>query len=460
MDSGTLADAFDYVRQRQLPIHSLVVVRNGYVVLDAYFYPFQKGQVHDTASVTKSVTSTLVGIAFGRGKLSGVRQPVLAFFPKRTVAHRDLRKGRISIENLLSMTSGLDCRFRPHEITLAEMMQSRDWVQFMLDLPMVAEPGSRFEYCSGGMHLLSGVISRITGGSALQFARGELFQPLGITDFVWPSDPNGLTYGWGDLHLRPGDMAKLGYLWLNQGRWENQQILPAEWLQAATQPHSRADWGDQYGYGFWVRPERTPPMFEALGRGSQRISVVPGLNLVVVFVGGAFEPGEIGDFIGRALKSDTPLPENPVAASRLAAAVKSAAQPPPARSTPPEPPTAKAISGCTYLLETNPLGLKSFSFTFAGGHQAHARLEFADGHVEQRPIGMDGVPRLSLGRFGLPVALQGSWQGQTTFVFDYDEVANINSYRFSLRFNGRIVSVDVHERSGLVEAQFQGRSSN
>lgn len=218
MDSEKLALAFDYVRLHQIPIHSLLIVRNGYVVLDAYFFPFQAGQMHDAASVTKSVTSTLIGIAIAEHKLNSVQQPVLSLFPERKFDNHDNRKNRITIEHLLSMTSGLDCHVDHGEITLREMMQSKDWVQFMLDRPIVAEPGSKFEYCSGGMHLLSGIISQSTGTSALQFARRELFRPLGIDDIGWPSDPQGVSYGWGDLHLHPRDMAKIGYLWLNKGR--------------------------------------------------------------------------------------------------------------------------------------------------------------------------------------------------------------------------------------------------
>ncbi len=213
MDSEVLAQAFDYVRQNQIPIHSLLIVRNGYVVLDAYFYPFQEGLVHDGASMTKSITSTLIGIAIGEHKLSSVRQGVLSLFPGRNIANRDERKGRMAVEDLLTMTSGLDCHVDHGEITLREMMQSKDWVQFMLDLPMLAGPGSKFEYCSGGMHLLSGIISQSTGTSALEFARRELFQPMGIDDVIWPSDPQGVSFGWGDLHLQPRDMAKIGYLW-------------------------------------------------------------------------------------------------------------------------------------------------------------------------------------------------------------------------------------------------------
>jgi len=456
MDSEVLARALDYIRQHQIPIHSWLIVRNGYVVLDAYFFPFQEGLVHDGASMTKSITSTLIGIAIGEHQLSSVRQPVLSLFPRRSIANREGRKDRMTVEDLLTMTSGLDCHVDQAEITLREMRESKDWVQFMLDLPMVAEPGSKFEYCSGGMHLLSGIISQTTGSSELELARRELFQPLGIEDVIWPSDPQGVSTGWGDLHLRPRDMAKIGYLWLHHGRWEGRQIVPPEWMQAATQGHSHPGRENvEYGYGFWVYPQRNPSEYEALGRGGQRITVMPADNRVVVFTGGEFEPGDIGKFIGESIKSLGPLPENPAGDARLAVAVSAAARPPEVSATP----LFKDISGRKYMVEANPRGLKSFSLTFSGPSEAVVHLELTDGRVEERPLGLDGAPRLSPGgRFGLPVALQGRWENNRTFVFDYDEVANINSYRYRLTFVHDDVSIEVSEKTGLVEAKFQGKS--
>jgi len=457
MDSTVLARAFDYVRQNHIPIHSLLIVRNGYVVLDAYFYPFQEGQVHDGASMTKSITSTLIGIALGEHKLKNVHQPVLSLFPGLSIANRDERKDRMTVEDLLTMTSGLDCHVDHGEITLREMRESKDWLKFMLDRAMAAEPGSKFEYCSGGMHLLSGIISQTTGASALEFARRELFQPLSIEDVIWPFDPQGVSNGWGDLHLRPRDMAKIGYLWLHQGRWEGQQIVPAEWVQAATQVHShpgREDVG--YGYGFWVYLQRNPVEYEALGRGGQRITVTPAENRIVVCTGGGFEPGDVGKFIGESIKSNQPLPENPAGLARLAAEVSAAARPPEAHTVP----ASEAISGSRFVTEINPLGLKSFSLIFSGDKEAVAHLQFVDGRVEERPLGLDGVARLSPGgRFGLPVALQGRWENTSTFVFDYDEVANINCYHYRLTFEGDRVSIEVSERTGLLDAKFHGKSA-
>ena len=462
MDSEVLAEAFDEIRRRRIAIHSLTIVRDGYLVLDAYFWPFQDNLLHDMASVTKSVTSTLVGVAIGQQKLNGVTQPVTEVLGSPTTANLDSRKKRLTVEHLLTMTSGLDCHQQQDEITLTQMRGSSDWIGFMFDLPMVAEPGALYEYCSGGMHLLSGIITKVTGASALDFARHTLFGPLGIADSAWPADSQGISHGWGDLHLQPRDMAKIGYLWLRGGQWENRQLVPADWMRAAVKVHSRPGPSSEpgYGYGLWIYPDRSPPIFEGLGRGGQRISVVPAKNLVVVFTGGEFEPGDIGQFIGRAIKSDRALPENSAGAARLAAAMRAATEPPAARPVISVPTLAGVISGRTYALDANPFDLKSFSLTFSGGATAQLQLKLVDRLDGPRAVGLDGVPRISPdGRFGLPVAVNGAWESDSTFILDYDEVGNITKRRFRLSFDDRGTSVELSDRSEPLGAeQYRGRA--
>ncbi|MCX2863725.1 serine hydrolase [Paucibacter sp. PLA-PC-4] len=460
LDSDSLADAFDYVRDHDTRIHSLTIVRNGHIVLDAYFWPFHNGQLHDVASVTKSVTTTLAGIAAGQGAFAGLSQPLTSIFSGRAIAKLDDRKKRLSLIHLMSMSSGLDCQAAHGEITLGQMRQSKDWTQFMLDRSMIDEPGSRFEYCSGGMHLLSAAITKATGFSALDFARRELFSPLGISNVTWPADSQGVSYGWGDLRLEPRDMAKLGYLWLNNGRWEDRQIIPKGWMQAAIQAQARPPYMDQkYGYGFWLHTSRRPSEFEAVGRGGQRITVVPEKNIVVVFTGGQFEPGEIGAFIGRALKADQPLPENPSGTARLAAAVREAAMPRLAASY--VPPLAKSVSGRRYILAANPLNLKSFVLTLSDAPGPQLELEVGDLRDGPRPIGLNGVPRLSSGGpSGLPVAVMGTWERENIFFIEYNEVGGINTYRLRLRFTGDDVDVTLSERSQVIpSARFRGTSA-
>jgi len=473
-DSEALASALNTIRERKIPIHSLLIERNGYLILDTYFFPFKEGEQHDMASATKSVTSTLIGLAIGEGRLTGVEQRVLSVFSDRPVSYRDARKERLTIEDLLTMRSGLDCHFDHGELTLNQMRASAHWVPFMLNLPMANNPGSTWVYCSGGMHVLSGIVSKVTGRSAFAFAQEKLFAPLGIRDASWPSDPDGVSDGWGDLHLWPRDMARIGYLWLHWGMWEGRQIVPASYLHAAAQPHSHAP---EYGYGFWVYQNRRPAIFtnlgsvfEAQGRGGQRIWVIPEKNMVVVTTGGGFEPADVGALVFPALKSDSRLPPNPRGGARLAAASRAAVKPPLPHPAEPLPSLARWISGKVYSLNKNGLGLKRLSLSFSGALPTLS-LETVDGRRETRPVGFDGVPRvspslnmrppatstLSIDGYGRSnVAVSGAWEDDHTLVLDYDTVGNINDYQMRLVFRDRQMEVKLHERTGLIDESIQG----
>ena len=156
MDSKLLAEGLDFLKEHreEYHLHSLLVIRHGYIVADVYFHPFAPGMMHDLASVTKSFTATLLGIAIDKDYIESVQQPVLDFFPERTIANLDADKEAITVEDLLTMRSGFECINRPTEVTLFQMMESPDWIQFTLDLPMAEAPGTRFIYCSSNSHLL------------------------------------------------------------------------------------------------------------------------------------------------------------------------------------------------------------------------------------------------------------------------------------------------------------------
>ncbi|GAJ10864.1 unnamed protein product, partial [marine sediment metagenome] len=199
MDSAVLAKAVDFLQEKKkdFNVHSILIIRNGYMVMDAYFYPFTQASLHDLASVTKSFTSTLIGIAINEGYIESVAEPVLEFFPERTIANVDANKEGMTLEDLLTMRSGFECINRPTEVTLFQMMGSPDWIQFTLDLPMVETPGRQWVYCSPNPHLLSGIIREVSGMSALEFAEEHLFSPLGISGVDWTYGPGGNNMGVG-----------------------------------------------------------------------------------------------------------------------------------------------------------------------------------------------------------------------------------------------------------------------
>lgn len=470
VDAAQLAAAMDFLREERLPIHSLFIARHGYAVLDASFYPFTPDSLHDVASVTKSVTSTLIGIAIDKGFIKDVQQPVLGLFPGRTAANREPQKDAISLEHLLTMTSGLECVNSPTEVTLFNMMASPDWVQFMLDLPMAYDPGAQFDYSSGGVHLLSGVIRETTGEGAMAFARQHLFAPLGIQDAIWPLDPKGEdNHGWGDLKLRPRDMAKLGFLFLHEGRWNDRQVVSADWVRAATEKHvpTNSIPHGHYGYLWWIRDSGA---FSALGRGGQRIYVLPEQDLVVVVTAGAGGPAEgkldefLTTYILPAVRSTTPLPENPGAVARLEAQVRQAAVGSAApKRVPRLPKLAKQISGLRFAFDANPFGISGFRLCF-NKKSAEAAFELAEGRAPsphrtiRYAVGLDDVYRTSPGREGFPAAAKGYWKNDREFVIDLDEIGNINHWHITLTFEGDRLTATLRERTGLGQTKLMGRS--
>ena len=232
MDSQMLAGMVDEINERKMKVHSLLVIRNGYLVSETYFDDFQPDTRHHLQSVTKSFISTLIGIAIDQGYLTGADQRVIDLFLESAIANLDNQKQDMTLEDLLTMRSGLDCQ--EGDIDYQAITKSPDGAKYMLDKPMIETPGSRWNYCSGGYHVLSAIIQQSTGKNALDFAEQNLFKPLGISNVVWPADKAGnSTGGWG-LQLTPRDMAKLGYLYLRGGQWDGQQIVSSEWAKSCS----------------------------------------------------------------------------------------------------------------------------------------------------------------------------------------------------------------------------------
>lgn len=282
MNSETLADMMELLQRQKLAIDSITIIRNGYMVLDAYNHPFKQNTKHIIHSCTKSITSTLVGIAIDKGYIKDVNQPVLTIFPDLTPDESNAHKQAMTIEHLLMMATGLKCQdsYLYGWRGLWEMHQSADWVQYMLDLPMMEVPGTRFEYCNGATFLLSAIIQKTTGMKTLDFAKKHLFGPLGIKDVKWRSNPQGIDFGYGDMWLNPHDMAKIGWLFLKKGRWADRQIISEKWVKVATKKHISSTIFEGYGYQWWVDPFG---FYVAVGFRGQFIFVLPAHNLVVVF---------------------------------------------------------------------------------------------------------------------------------------------------------------------------------
>ena len=247
MDSTLLAQMLEQISANQTNLHSVLVIRNGYLVAEAYFQPYTAQTREHVQSITKSVIGALVGVAVQDEKIKSADETVLSYFPNRVIANSSREKESIRLKHLLSMSSGLDCQ----EFSSAPTMeQTSGWVQFMLDRPVTATPGKVFGYCNGNAHLLSAILEKSTSLKAREYANQKLFSPLGIRTVEaldWGADPQGFTIGGYGLHLTPAELAKFAFLSLHNGKWDGQQILPAGWVTASTTQAVQKEDGSGYG---------------------------------------------------------------------------------------------------------------------------------------------------------------------------------------------------------------------
>jgi len=229
------------------------------------------------------------------------------------------------------MASGLKCRdsYLYRWVGLTEMRNSSDWAQYVLDLPMSEAPGEKFEYCNGVSYLLSVIIQNTTKMKTLDFARKHLFGPLDIVDVGWATSSQGVDIGYGEMWLKPHDMAKFGWLFLNKGRWEKKQIVPSAWVEVSTRGHIDATLFDQYGYQWWVD---SAGFYMAVGYKGQFIFVVPEKKIVVVFTSDLVDSdfyiprGLLQNYIIPAAEAVKPLPPKIAEQARLDSIVKSVAK--------------------------------------------------------------------------------------------------------------------------------------
>lgn len=281
-------------------IGSVLVSQHGKMVYEAYFEG-DAMTLRDTRSATKSITSTLVGIAIQEKKLSGVDARILDLLPERArkVQNPDPRKAKITVEDFLTMSSALECddwndASRGNE---ERMYIIEDWAQFILDLPIrgrlrvgeqVDPPphGRPFSYCTGGVFVLSEVLTMATGLRTDRLARQKLFEPLGIIHAEWVFSPRDVPQTGGGLRLASRDLLKIAQLYLNKGMWEGRRILDDSWIQASTSPHARIDDDTEYGYLWWLKAFKSGgksyPSFYMTGNGGNKVVAIPSLDAVVV----------------------------------------------------------------------------------------------------------------------------------------------------------------------------------
>jgi CubicO group peptidase (beta-lactamase class C family) len=471
MDSNDLIGLLDWIDTEQLDVHSIIVMRHSKIVMEVYYPPFTPDDMQMQFSGTKSFLSALFGIAVGEGTIKGVETPFLEYFEDVPVANMSEWKQKITLLNLLNMTSGL-------EMCSDYMDDEPDAVQSSLDMPMHFEPGTEFEYNPCNSILLGAILEKSTGMKLLDYGMKKLFKPLGIKDVHWDMYSNGYTQSNVGLTLKPEDMLKFGMLYKQDGVWHGKSIIPAEWMAAT---YTMNDFG--YGYQWWQGFDG----IGAAGYSGQRIFIFPKQDIIIVVTAAVLEEWH-GDNIAVtplfAIRSDEPLPESP--ASAILAKRIHAIEHPQEQAVPPLPKMAKSIDGRTIRLDSNALGWKTAELEFKKGRASLTVATNTNPHEKKYDIGLDGlyrgtprkavdVPivleppqRYNLNPYefnfllGVPIKgttwMKGVWTDANTFAITIQDSIDFDRDTLTFQFNLPNTSIDWYSmREASTQMTFQGK---
>ena len=415
-----------------LELHSLMILRHGRVVADGWWAPYGPEFVHGLYSLSKSFTSTAVGLAVAEGRLS-VNDRVAKFFPDALPATVSDNLAALRVKDLLSMSAG-DEKEPTHD-----MVNQEDWVRYFLAAPITHPPGSVFMYNSAATYMCSAIVQKVTGQKVIDYLQPRLFAPLGIEGARWETCPRGInTGGWG-LSVRTEDLARFGQLYLQKGAWRGRQILPAAWVEEATtfkiqqplpaapgRPNDRNDWVQGYCYQFW---RCTHHAFRGDGAFGQFCVVMPDQDAVVVMTAESRDLQGQLDLVWEHLlpaMQPGPLPADAAGQKQVQQALFSLALALPEGQ--PASPAAARVSGKTFRLEPNGLGLQSVAFAFGNaavtvafrGAQADYAIPCGVGRWQRGATALPGTPpRLVSGgapKPGTPskIASAAAWKDENT----------------------------------------------
>ncbi|QCR23912.1 serine hydrolase [Pontibacter sp. SGAir0037] len=422
------------VEKEQLGLHSLMVVRHGQVVAEGWWAPYAPELKHTLFSLSKSFTSTAIGFAVAEGKLK-VTDKVVSFFPEDKPAEVSPNLAAMRIKDLLTMTTG-------HETdTLRPLLQetSGGWARKFLSLPVEWEPGTHFVYNTGATYMLSAILQKVTGQTVLAYLTPRLFQPLGMEGADWENDPDGINTGGYGLRVRTEDIAKFGQLYLQKGKWNGKQVLPAAWVEEATAyqvPNAPSttpahDWNQGYGYQFWRSRHNS---YRGDGAMGQYCLVLPEKDAVIAITSETHDMqailNQVWDILLPGLKPAA-LPQNATAQKALKQKLATLTLLPPKTSI--SSPIASKVSGKTYKVQENPLYIDTVSFIF---NKDKATVKFKDGEaVHQIVCGLNEWVKGETQLPGSPpsfvpmqrklpmpkekVAAFGTWTSPDTFVMTW-----------------------------------------
>ncbi len=286
IDGQLISQAF--LQAGQLPfINGIVIIRNGFLVAEYYYNGYNKDDYHNIRSVSKSFLSALFGIAIEKKYIPNLDKKIMDYFPEYDDAGIDSRFYQVDVLDLLTMHAGIDTDHNNYGV----IFNSSDWIETTLDQTLISFPSDEFHYTTAGTHLLSAILTKSTGMSSYDFAQKYLFEPLVISLGKWEKGPKGYYIGGNNMHTSPRNMAKLGYLYLNNGRLNDREIVTGNWVEESIKDRLSRDnmtWGPLtdmgYGYLWWLGTISGYPAFIAIGHGGQFIISIPELQMIVATV--------------------------------------------------------------------------------------------------------------------------------------------------------------------------------
>lgn len=416
-------------------LHSLMLLRHGQVLAQGWWAPYQQERLHLLFSLSKSFTSTAVGLAVAEGRLS-VEDRVLSFFPEEAPAQVSENLAAMRVRDLLSMSTGHDVDTTPY----LRQQPEGDWAKAFLARPVEHTPGTHFVYNSGATYMLSAIVQRLTGQTLLEYLRPRLFAPLGIEKATWESCPRGVNVGGWGLSITTGDIARFGQLYLQKGVWRGARILPEAWVDAASSTQvanpneSNIDWRQGYGYQFWRCRHNA---YRGDGAFGQFCVIMPDQDAVLAITSGVGNMQAVLDLVWEHLlpaMQAAPLPEDGAARQKLEQKLASLALP--VQPGQPSSPLAAEVSGRSYAFEKNDQAIDTMTLAIDNGESTLTVRNSKGTHEVRAAVGswLQGSTTLIDGR-EYAVATSGAWASDDTYVmrlcFNETPFISALTFRFS-----------------------------
>ena len=468
VSSEALSKLFDAMDASEIDFHSIMVMRNGFVIGEGWWAPYAPQYKHSLYSLSKSFTSCAVGLAINEGHFT-VEDNVTKFFPELLPAHSSPNLAAMKVKHLLTMNTG-------HRT--APGLSGANWAKTFLDTPVDFEPGTNYVYNTSATYMLSAIVTKTTGKTALEFLRPRILEPLKIEGADWEVSPQGINSGGVGLRVRTEDIASFSQLYLNKGKWNGKQLVPASWVEASSQsywdfktnpfggssPKEKDDWQQGYGYQFWRTKHNG---FRSDGLYGQFGIILPDENLVVAITEESFKTQQTLDFVWDILLpglTKGKLPANNAALATLKAkqdGLKVNFAPGQTSSA-----LAGTISGKKFVLDSNTLGAKAVTFNITNGNceltvqydNGDRKLNYAFGKwdltkngkmmYKQLPFPVPGLPDVSTEVAGI-----ATWKDTNTLYLVDRPVETVNSDSLTVTFDGSNVKIAL--LNSVVEARKQ-----